>query len=83
MSSQPKVKSNGGSSSYYELPHKAEELDDLIISKNMPWHIANIFKACYRYGEKDGQDKTYDATKILWFITKELELLDKEHYEQI
>lgn len=75
MSSQLKVKSNGGSSSYYKLPSESKELDDLIIAKNMPWHIANIFKACYRYGEKAGQDKKYDATKILWFITKELENL--------
>ena len=37
--------SDGGSSSYYELPEGAKELDDLLVT--MEWHQANIFKAAY------------------------------------
>jgi hypothetical protein len=70
-----KVISDGGSSEYYMLPASAKDLDDLIIHKNMPWHIANIFKACYRYGEKAGHDKLYDCKKIGWFQQKEKEHL--------
>ena len=56
--------SGGGSSKYYELPPNARELDDLIVAKNMPWYIANIFKACYRWGEKNSHQ--YEADKIEW-----------------
>ena len=73
-----KVISDGGSSDYYKLPEGAKELDDLIVHKKMPWHIANIFKACYRYGDKAGHDKLYDCNKIGWFQQKEKELLLKE-----
>ena len=71
------IKSDGGSSSYYFLPKGCVDLDDIIVKKNMPWHIANIFKACYRYGEKAGHDELYDANKILWFIQRELEHLQE------
>ena len=67
-----KVKSDGGSSEYYEIPEWARELDDLIVYKKMPWHIANIFKACYRYDEKEGSDAIYDCQKIKWFIDKHI-----------
>ena len=58
---------NGGSSSYYKLPEWATELDDLIIYKKMPWPIANIFKACYRWVEKHGNSLEYEGNKIGWF----------------
>ena len=64
-----KVVSTGGSSSYYELPEWAKEIDDLIVHKKMPWHIANIFKACYRWDEKAGNTLEYEANKIQWFAT--------------
>jgi hypothetical protein len=64
-----KIVSDGGSSDYYRIPEFAEELDDLIVAKNMPWHVANIFKACYRWGEKEGNDHEYEANKIQWFAT--------------
>ena len=63
-----KAESGGGSSSYYELPSDAKELDDLIVAKKMPWHIANIFKACYRWGEKNSNE--YEADKIEWMANQ-------------
>jgi hypothetical protein len=64
-----KTVSSGGSSSYYELPPFAKELDDLIVYKKMPWPIANIFKACYRWNDKAGNTPEYEANKIQWFAT--------------
>ena len=74
------MKPTGWSSNYYELPEDAKELDDLICEREMHWHIANIFKACYRFGEKDGTSKLYDINKILWFAKKHKELLEKEEF---
>ena len=65
---EQKSVSDGGSSSYYELPVGATELDDLIVEKDMPWHVANIFKACYRLGEKN--DVEYEINKIKWFASR-------------
>jgi hypothetical protein len=65
-----KIVSDGGSSQYYTLPLWAQELDDLIVAKKMPWHIANIFKACYRWDEKEGNTIEYEANKIQWFATQ-------------
>jgi hypothetical protein len=71
------VKSDGGTSSYYELPEGAKDLMDLIEHKDMSFSVANIFKAAYRLGEKDGSDKSYDVRKIIWFA----ERLLKEYSE--
>ena len=67
-----KTVSNGGSTSYYELPKGATELQDLINHRNMNFAIGNIFKACYRLGVKSGNDEMYDLNKILWYIEQEL-----------
>lgn len=37
--------SDGGSTSYYELPAGATELNDLIEHKGMSFTLGNIFKA--------------------------------------
>ena len=58
--------SGGGSSSYYQLPEGSTELDDLIMFKRMPWPIANIFKACYRW-DSGKNKKEYEVDKIIWF----------------
>lgn len=42
------IKSDGGSTSYYELPEGSKELNDLIEHKGMSFALGNIFKACYR-----------------------------------
>lgn len=47
------VTSDGGSTSYYELPSHATELNDLIEHKGISFALGNIFKACCRFREKD------------------------------
>ena len=73
-----KITSDGGSTSYYELPAGATELNDLIEHKNMSFALGNIFKACYRFGEKDAADKTYDLKKIIFFANRLLGMIEKD-----
>lgn len=63
-------KSDGGSSEYYQLPTGSYELNDLIEHKNMSFALGNIFKACYRLGEKQGTDRDYDLNKIIYFANR-------------
>jgi len=70
------VKSNGWSTSYYEIPDFAKELQDLIEYKDMNFAVANIFKAAYRLGGKEGTDPAYDLRKIMWFAQRELDRLE-------
>lgn len=62
-------KSGGWSSKYYQFPKGATELDNLITHKKMPWHIANIFKACFRFGDKNSED--YELDKMAWMLGME------------
>ncbi len=64
------VTSDGGSTSYYELPPHATELNDLIEHKGMSFALGNIFKACYRFGEKDAASRMYDLNKIIYFAQR-------------
>ncbi|WHS33202.1 hypothetical protein QLQ09_23385 [Brucella sp. NM4] len=66
----PAIKSDGGSTSYYELPPHATELNDLIEHKGMSFALGNIFKACYRFGEKDAASRMYDLNKIIYFAER-------------
>jgi hypothetical protein len=68
----PKKTSDGGSTDYYKIPDGATDLQDLIELKNMNFSIGNIFKACYRLGEKSGTDANYDLRKIIFFAEREL-----------
>jgi hypothetical protein len=63
-----KIKSDGGSTSYYALPEHATELRHLISHKAMSKSRGDIFKACYRLGEKEGADLLYDLNKMEFFI---------------
>ena len=74
----PRVKSNGGSTDYYVIPAGARDLQDLIEYKKMGFGIGNIFKACYRLGEKSGTDEAYDLNKIVFFAQRRLEALALE-----
>jgi hypothetical protein len=65
-----KVKSTGGSTSYYEIPDGATELNDLIEAMGMCFALGNIFKACYRLGEKADTDLLYDINKIIFFAER-------------
>lgn len=64
------ITSDGGSTSYYELPAGAKELNDLIEHKRMSFALGNIFKACYRFGEKDAASRLYDLNKIIFFAER-------------
>jgi hypothetical protein len=72
------VKSDGGSTDYYKIPEGAKDLQDIIEFKKMEFGLGNIFKACYRYGDKDGTSKRYDMKKIIFFATRELARLEAE-----
>lgn len=74
-----KVTSNGGSTSYYQLPEGAQELNDLIEHKGMGFALGNIFKACWRLGEKDGTDVEYDINKMIYFAQERLLPYVKKH----
>lgn len=65
-----KVKSDGSSTDYYKIPDGATDLIDLIEHKNMGFSVGNIFKACYRLGEKHGTDALYDINKIIFFAER-------------
>jgi hypothetical protein len=72
------IKSDGGSTDYYKIPEFAKDLQDLIEHKHMSFSIGNIFKACYRMGEKDGTSTRYDLRKMIFFANRELDRLDRE-----
>ena len=75
-----KVKSDGGSSAYFALPSHATELRHLISHKSMSKARGDIFKACYRLGEKEGTDILYDLNKIEFFIQDLKEMYERgEH----
>ena len=73
------IKSDGGSTSYYELPEGATELNDLIEHKRMSFALGNIFKACYRLGQKDSADRLYDLNKIVYFANRLIQLEKKKN----
>lgn len=70
-----KVKSDGTSTSYYDVPEGIKDLGDLIEYKDMNFNVGNIFKAAYRLGEKEGNDLKYDLNKIIYFAQRELNRL--------
>lgn len=70
-----KIKSDGGSTNYYDVPEGTKDLGDLVEYKNMNFNVGNIFKAAYRLGEKEGTDKSYDLKKIIYFAQRELNRL--------
>jgi hypothetical protein len=68
------VASTGGATSYYELPGHATELRHLISHKGMSKSRGDIFKACYRLGEKSGTDTLYDLNKMRFFVEDLIEM---------
>jgi len=69
---------SGGSSSYYELPKHARELQDLIEYKDMNFARGNVFKAAYRMGDKPNTEALYDWQKIKWFADREIARLNSQ-----
>jgi hypothetical protein len=76
------MKSDGSSTDYYKIPEGATDLLDLIEYKGMDFGVGNIFKACYRLGEKEGIDQAYDLRKIVFFAQRKLDLLEKEKVDE-
>lgn len=72
-----KVKSDGSTASYYELPEGANELQHLISYKDMNAQMGEIFRACYRYGQVEHSEKIRDAKKIRFYIDAEIERLER------
>jgi hypothetical protein len=69
---QSKVNSNGGPSSYYDFPGNWRTWNDLADYKaknqwlEYSFHLGNIGKAIYRWGEKNVTTKNYDVRKIVY-----------------
>lgn len=72
MKLSPSQIEKGGSTSYYDLPSNSTTLQDLIEYRNMNGSIKDIFKACYRLGQKDGMSDIDDVTKMAYYSLREL-----------
>ena len=72
------ITSDGSTASYYELPSKATQLQDLISYKDMNAQMGEIFRACYRYGEVEHSGRERDLRKIIYYAQAELERVEKE-----
>ena len=72
MKLSPSQIEKGGSTSYYDLPKNADTLQDLIEYRDMNGSIKDIFKACYRLGQKDGMSDIDDVTKMAYYSLREL-----------
>ena len=66
------INSDGGPTSYYDFPEDWVTWNDLADYKaTHQWkaysfHLGNIGKAIYRWGEKNGTSLEYDAKKIVY-----------------
>lgn len=62
----------GGPSEYYDFPSGAVTLNDILEYKaDNSWlgdsfHLGNLLKAIWRWGNKGGTSKEYDARKIIY-----------------
>ena len=71
-----KIKADGSTAAYYELPENPKELQDLISFKNMNAQIGEIFRSCYRYGQVEHSEMLRDAKKILFYAQAEIKRLE-------
>lgn len=69
--------SDGSSASYYELPARCKQLQDLISHCNMNAQMGEIFRACYRFGRASHSTKLRDAKKIKFYIEAEIKRLER------
>ena len=64
--------SDGGPTSYYDFPDTWVTWNDLADYKSArqwkehSFHLGNVGKAIFRWGEKEGTTKVYDAKKIIY-----------------
>lgn len=73
-----KISSDGRSTIYYHFPKHATELRHLISYKDMSFARGNLFKACYRLGEKEGVDVMYDLNKMEFFVQELKEMYNRQ-----
>jgi hypothetical protein len=65
-------KPDGGPADYYDIPYKAHTLNDLLEYKGEyhwrgdSFHLANLVKAAWRWGVKQGTTESYDARKFIY-----------------
>jgi hypothetical protein len=65
-------KPDGGPASYYDFPPSAITLNDLLEHKgDTQWlgdsfHLSNVVKAAWRWGDKEGTSKAYDSRKLIY-----------------
>jgi hypothetical protein len=72
-----KIASDGSTASYYELPPRCRELQDLIAYRDMNAQMGEIFRATFRYGKVSHSDKIRDIKKIMFYAKAELKRLEK------
>lgn len=77
-----KIKSDGSTADYYEIPEHCRELQDIISYKNMNAQVAEIFRACMRYGEVDHSCKLRDAKKMQFYSGAEIDRLRRYEPEE-
>lgn len=70
--------SDGSSASYYELPERAKELQDLISYRNMNAQDGEMFRSLYRKGLASHSDELRDAKKILFYAQAEVARLENQ-----
>lgn len=72
------VEANDGSTAtYYELPHGATQLQDLISFKNMNAQVGEAFRSLYRYDDCPHSDKARNCRKVIYYMEAELARLAK------
>ena len=67
--------SDGGSSSYYDLPPNCDTVQDLIEAYEMDFSRANILKSVIRWEVKP--DIAYNLRKIIWYANDKLKRLSE------
>lgn len=79
------IVSTGGCTSYYDFLPEWVTLNDMMDYKAqnqwgpLSFHMGNITKATYRFGEKDGTSQVYDLNKIIYSgLRAKLMLEDKQ-----
>jgi len=76
------VKLEGGPSEYYDLPKGITTWNDLLEQKAVTqWgafslHLKDVGKAFFRFGNKEGTSRAYDARKIIYSGLRILGMLE-------
>jgi len=68
--------SDGSTASYYVLPARCKQLQDLISHRNMNAQDGEMFRALYRKGLASHSDELRDAKKILFYAQAEVKRLE-------